>query len=149
MAVTDTEDQEPKLESVALRDISKSVKDSTDFNYRGYFCSGWETSSHGSSQTCTPGLLGRFDNEISGWFNLTLDQQIYSQDDKTADAVMAYDGNVDEQYNDAWFAGQDTGSILQFSDIYPTTKGFLPFTPEADFWVDEHKLSEYGIQMLN
>ncbi len=86
---------------------------------------------------------------MSGWFDLTLNQRVYSQDGKTANAVVTYDGNVGEQYNDAWFAGQDTDSILQFSDIYLTTKGFLPFAPEADFWVGKHKLPEYEIQMLD
>ncbi|WP_181963407.1 carbohydrate porin, partial [Klebsiella pneumoniae] len=93
--------------------------------------------------------LGRFGNEMSGWFDLTLNQRVYNQDGKTANAVVTYDGNVGEQYNDAWFGGKDNDSILQFSDIYLTTKGFLPFAPEADFWVGKHKLPEYEIQMLD
>lgn len=149
VAVIDTESQKPKLESVTLKDISKFVKDDIGFSYQGYFRSGWGTSNHGSSQTYAPGSLGRFGNEMSGWFDLTLNQRVYNQDGKTANAVVTYDGNVGEQYNDAWFAGQDTDSILQFSDIYLTTKGFLPFAPEADFWVGKHKLPEYEIQMLD
>lgn len=149
VAVIDTEGQKPKLESVTLKDISKFVKDDIGFSYQGYFRSGWGTSNHGSSQTYAPGSLGRFGNEMSGWFDLTLNQRVYNQDGKTANAVVTYDGNVGEQYNDAWFAGQDTDSILQFSDIYLTTKGFLPFAPEAGFWVGKHKLPEYEIQMLD
>ena len=38
---------------------------------------------------------------------------------------------------------------MQFSDIYLTTRGFLPFAPEADFWVGKHKLPQYEIQMLD
>ena len=86
---------------------------------------------------------------MSGWFDLTLNQRVYNQDGKTANAVVTYDGNVGEQYNDAWFGDTNNENILQFSDIYLTTKGFLPFAPEADFWVGKHKLPEYEIQMLD
>ncbi len=53
-----------------------------------------------------------------------------------------------EQYNNAVF-DKDTESNLQFSDIYLTTKGFLNFAPEADFWVGKHYLPKYEIQMLD
>ena len=38
---------------------------------------------------------------------------------------------------------------MQFSDIYLTTRGFLPFAREAEFWVGKHKLPQYEIQMLD
>jgi carbohydrate-specific outer membrane porin len=88
VAVIDTEGQKPKLESVTLKDISKFVKDDIGFSYQGYFRSGWGTSNHGSSQTYAPGSLGRFGNEMSGWFDLTLNQRVYNQDGKTANAVV-------------------------------------------------------------
>lgn len=72
-----------------------------------------------------------------------------NQDGKTANAVVTYDGNVGEQYNDAWFGDSANENIMQFSDIYLTTRGFLPFAPEADFWVGKHKLPQYEIQMLD
>lgn len=72
---------------------------------------------------------------IGGWFDLTLNQRVYNQDGKTANAVVTYDGNVGEQYNDARFGDSANENIMQFSDIYLTTRGFLPFAPEADFWV--------------
>ncbi len=86
---------------------------------------------------------------MSGWFDLTLNQRVYNQDGKTANAVVTYDGNVGEQYNDAWFGDSANENIMQFSDIYLTTRGFLPFAPEADFWVGKHKLPQYEIQMLD
>ncbi|KAA0664021.1 hypothetical protein E2K59_19175, partial [Escherichia coli] len=45
-------------------------------------------------------------------------------DGKTANAVVTYDGNVGEQYNDAWFGDSANENIMQFSDIYLTTQGF-------------------------
>ena len=38
---------------------------------------------------------------------------------------------------------------MQFSDMYVTTKGFLPFAPEADFWVGKHGAPKIEIQMLD
>ncbi|HDG1673572.1 MAG: carbohydrate porin [Kluyvera cryocrescens] len=150
VAVINTDGNKPKVESVTMKDISKFVKEDIGFSYEGYFRSGWGTSNHGSTQTYAAGSLGRFGNEMSGWFDLTMNQRVYNQDGKTANAVVTYDGNVGEQYNDAWF-GDDKGNenILQFSDIFLTTKGFLPFAREADFWVGKHKLPEYEIQMLD
>jgi maltoporin len=29
-------------------------------------------------------------------------------------------------------------NYMQFSDMYVNTTGFLPFAPEADFWVGKH-----------
>lgn len=149
IAVVDSDGKNTKLESVTLKDLSKYIKDEIGFSYEGYFRSGWGTSNHGSSQTYAAGSLGRFGNEMSGWFDLTLNQRVYNQDGKTANAIVTYDGNVGEQYNDAWFGDSDNENIMQFSDIFLTTKGFLPFAPNADFWVGKHKLPEYEIQMLD
>ncbi|HCL5255681.1 TPA: carbohydrate porin [Salmonella enterica] len=137
------------IESVSLKDISKFIKDDIGFSYQGYFRSGWGTSNQGSPKTYAAGSLGRFGNEMSGWFDLTLNQRVYNQDGKTANAIVTYDGNVGEQYNDAWFGDSDNENIMQFSDIYLTTRGFLPFAPDADFWVGKHKLPQYEIQMLD
>ena len=149
VAVINTDGKKAKVESVTMKDLSKFVKEDIGFSSQGYLRSGWGTSNHGSSQTYAAGSLGRFGNEMSGWFDLTLNQRVYNQDGKTANAVVTYDGNVGEQYNDAWFGDTNNENILQFSDIYLTTKGFLPFAPEADFWVGKHKLPEYEIQMLD
>ncbi len=149
VAVIESKGDKTTIESVTLKDISKYIKDDIGFSYQGYFRSGWGTGNHGSPQTYAAGSLGRFGNEMSGWFDLTLNQRVYNQDGKTANAVVTYDGNVGEQYNDAWFGDSANENIMQFSDIYLTTRGFLPFAPEADFWVGKHKLPQYEIQMLD
>lgn len=149
IAVIDSNGEQTTIESVTLKDISKYIKDDIGFSYQGYFRSGWGTGNHGSPETYAAGSLGRFGNEMSGWFELTLNQRVYNQDGKTANAIVTYDGNVGEQYNDAWFGDSDNENIMQFSDIYLTTRGFLPFAPDADFWVGKHKLPQYEIQMLD
>lgn len=149
VAVINNENGKNSVESVTLKDISKFIKDDIGFSYQGYFRSGWAASNRGSAQTYAAGSLGRFGNEMSGWLDLTLNQRVYNQDGRTANAIVTYDGNVGEQYNDAWFGDSDNENIMQFSDIFLTTRGFLPFAPEADFWVGKHKLPEYEIQMLD
>lgn len=149
IAVIEHDGSNTNIESVSLKDISKFIKDDIGFSYQGYFRSGWGTSNQGSPKTYAAGSLGRFGNEMSGWFDLTLNQRVYNQDGKTANAIVTYDGNVGEQYNDAWFGDSDNENIMQFSDIYLTTRGFLPFAPDADFWVGKHKLPQYEIQMLD
>lgn len=149
IAVIESKGDKTTIESVTLKDISKYIKDDIGFSYQGYFRSGWGTGNHGSPQTYAAGSLGRFGNEMSGWFDLTLNQRVYNQDGRTANAVVTYDGNVGQQYNDAWFGDSANENIMQFSDIYLTTRGFLPFAREAEFWVGKHKLPQYEIQMLD
>ncbi|EIL8817854.1 carbohydrate porin [Salmonella enterica] len=149
VVLSNTQGDKATVQNVTMKDISRFIKDDIGFSYQGYFRSGWGTSNHGSPQTYAAGSLGRFGNEMSGWFDLTLNQRVYNQDGKTANAIVTYDGNVGEQYNDAWFGDSDNENIMQFSDIFLTTRGFLPFAPEADFWVGKHKLPEYEVQMLD
>ncbi|EDU6369754.1 carbohydrate porin [Salmonella enterica] len=149
VVLSNTQGDKTTVQNVTMKDISRFIKDDIGFSYQGYFRSGWGTSNHGSPQTYAAGSLGRFGNEMSGWFDLTLNQRVYNQDGKTANAIVTYDGNVGEQYNDAWFGDSDNENIMQFSDIFLTTRGFLPFAPEADFWVGKHKLPEYEVQMLD
>ncbi|ECI3632397.1 carbohydrate porin [Salmonella enterica subsp. houtenae] len=149
VVLSNTQGDKTIVQNVTMKDISRFIKDDIGFSYQGYFRSGWGTSNHGSPQTYAAGSLGRFGNEMSGWFDLTLNQRVYNQDGKTANAIVTYDGNVGEQYNDAWFGDSDNENIMQFSDIFLTTRGFLPFAPEADFWVGKHKLPEYEVQMLD
>lgn len=138
-------------ESVTVVQNSGSAENenNTGFTYQGYFRSGWGIANHGSTQTYAPGSLGRFGNEMTGWFDLTLNQQVYNQSGKTANAVVTFDGNVGEQYSDAWFGDSNDENIMQFSDVYLTTWGFLPFASDADFWVGKHTLPKYEIQMLD
>ncbi|ACX88494.1 porin LamB type [Pectobacterium parmentieri WPP163] len=140
----------PVVQSVTMKDISKYVKDDIGFTYSGYFRTGWSAGNNGSPKSYAIGSLGRFGNENSTWFDLFLKQRVYRDGDKSATAVIKLDGQVGQQYESSWF-GDDSANEnkLQFSDVYVTTKGFLPFAPEADFWVGKHALPVYEIQMLD
>ncbi|HBN1810968.1 TPA: carbohydrate porin [Escherichia coli] len=136
--------------SMTLKDFSKFVKDEIGFSYNGYYRSGWGTASHGSPKSWAIGSLGRFGNEYSGWFDLQLKQRVYNENGKRVDAIVMMDGNVGQQYSTGWFGDNAGGeNFMQFSDMYVTTKGFLPFAPEADFWVGKHGAPKIEIQMLD
>ncbi|HBB4072511.1 TPA: carbohydrate porin [Shigella flexneri] len=58
-------------------------------------------------------------------------------------------GRFGNEYS-GWFGDNAGGeNFMQFSDMYVTTKGFLPFAPEADFWVGKHGAPKIEIQMLD
>ncbi|HDX8902196.1 TPA: carbohydrate porin [Klebsiella michiganensis] len=134
--------------SMNLADISKYVKEDIGFNYSGYFRSGYAVGNRGSAKSYAIGSLGRFGQENSSWYDLEFSQRVYRDGNKTAKAVVMLDGNVGGQYSAGWF-DSTSDNLLQFSDIYLTTKGFLPFAPEADFWVGKHTLPKFEIQMLD
>ncbi len=74
----------------------------------------------------------------------------HNENGKRVDAVVMMDGNVGQQYSTGWFGDNAGGeNFMQFSDMYVTTKGFLPFAPEADFWVGKHGAPKIEIQMLD
>ncbi|KGT88703.1 porin [Enterobacter cancerogenus] len=145
-----TASAKPESSKESLKAISSYVKDDIGFTYSGYFRSGWATGSNGSPQSYAVGSLGRFGNENSTWFDLFLKQRVYRDGERSATAVVKLDGQVGQQYENGWFGDDSTNeNKLQFSDVYLTTKGFLPFAPEADFWVGKHSLPIYEIQMLD
>ncbi|WP_409307017.1 carbohydrate porin [Pectobacterium sp. B1J-3] len=147
---TTTKEGSKENNDITLKDISKFVKDDIGFTYSGYFRAGYATASNGSPEGWAPGALGRFGNEHNGWFDFILKQRVYSQNNRSAHAIVKLDGVVGQQYAAGWFGETpETENRLQFSDLYVTTKGFLPFAPEADFWVGKHALPFYEIQMLD
>lgn len=143
-----TPEKTAPVSSMTLSDISKYVKEDIGFNYSGYFRSGYAAGNRGSAKSYAIGSLGRFGQENSSWFDLELSQRVYHEGNKTAKAVVMLDGNVGGQYSAGWF-DSTSDNLLQFSDIYLTTRGFLPFAPEADFWVGKHTLPKFEIQMLD
>ncbi|QOV68845.1 carbohydrate porin [Citrobacter sp. BDA59-3] len=138
------------VSSMSIKDLSKFVKDEIGFSYNGYFRSGWATTTNGSPKSWAIGSLGRFGNEYTSWFDLQFSQRVYNENGKSAKAVVMLDGNVGQSYSAGWFGDNSTNeNYLQFSDIYLTTTGFLPFAPEADIWVGKHQLPKYEVQMLD
>lgn len=137
------------VRDMTLGDLSQYIKDDIGFEYSGYFRSGWSTGTRGAPKSYAIGSLGRFGQENGAWYDLQLSQKVYDDHSgKIAKAVIMLDGNVGQQYVSGWF-DKESENVLQFSDIYLTTKGFLPFAPDADFWVGKHALQKYEIQMLD
>ncbi|KUI98283.1 hypothetical protein VRK_29840 [Vibrio sp. MEBiC08052] len=63
------------------------------FQFNGYFRAGWFTGQHGAPKEYAIGSLGRFGNEMSGWYDLTFKQRVYEQQGKKVEAVITLDGN--------------------------------------------------------
>lgn len=135
---------------LTVSELSKFIKDDIGFTYSGYLRTGWATGNKGSPTVWAAGSVGRFGNEQSGWFDLIFNQRVFNQDGKKINAIVRLDGNVGPSYSNAWF-GDNTGNdnLLQFSDVYVNTTGFVPGFPEAQFWVGKHYLKNYEIQMLD
>ncbi|EMM4083032.1 carbohydrate porin [Shigella flexneri] len=126
--------------SMSMKDLGKYIKDEIGFSYNGYFRSGWATTNKGAPKSWATGSLGRLGNEYTSWFDLQFSQRVYDENGRTAHAVVLLDGNVGQSYSAGWFGDNTTNeNYMQFSDMYLTTKGFLPFAPEADFWVGKHQ----------
>jgi carbohydrate-specific outer membrane porin len=146
----ETKDDKKNSQPMTMKGISQYIKNDIGFTYSGYIRSGWATGNNSSPKSYAIGSLGRLGNEHSGWFDLYLKQTVFNQDGKTAQAAVLFDGNTGQQYSSNAFGDEVSNeNKLQFSDIYLTTKGFLPFAPEADFWVGKHNLPKYEIQMLD
>lgn len=138
------------VSAMTLSDLSQYVKEDIGFSYNGYFRTGWGTTTEGAPKSWAIGSLGRLGNEYSNWFDLKVSQRVYNEGGKTVHAVVQLDGNVGQQYSAGWFGDNaNNENYIQFSDLYVNTNGFLPFAPEANFWVGKHQLPMYEIQMLD
>ncbi|WP_370545782.1 carbohydrate porin [Edwardsiella tarda] len=123
-------------------------KDDMGLIYTGYFRSGWATSRRGVAESYAVGSLGRLGNEYGAWFDLRLNKPVYSREGKTVNAVVQLDGNVNNAYAPGWFNTFEDNK-LQFSNLFVNTTGFIPFLPEANFWVGKNSVPFYEIQMLD
>ena len=134
--------------SFTLSEFKDYIKDEIGFSFNGYFRGGWSTSQNGKPKNYAEGALGRFGNEYGGWYDLVFKQKVYDEDGHRVDAIVMIDGNVATNKAAGLFNTQDD-NIMQFSDIYLSTKGFVPGFPDANLWVGKHSLPYNEIQMLD
>lgn len=152
--VTDSQTNEEQNSNIAtkksftLTEFKDYIKEEIGFSFNGYFRGGWSTSMNGKPENYAEGALGRFGNEYGGWYDLVFRQKVYDQDGRRVDAIVMIDGNVATDKAAGLFNTQDD-NIMQFSDIYLATKGFVPLFPEATLWVGKHSLPYNEIQMLD
>ncbi|HHI0524518.1 TPA: carbohydrate porin, partial [Klebsiella variicola] len=122
------------LNKMSIYELSKAVKENIGFDYSGYFRSGWATGNRGAPVSYAVGSLGRYGNENGAWFDLQFSQRVYDDGLRSAKAVVMFEGNLSQDHDYGWF-NDTSDNLLHFSDMYLTTKGFLPFAPDAEFWV--------------
>ena len=138
----------PLKNAFTLSEFKDFIKDEIGFSFNGYFRGGWSTSQNGKPKNYAEGALGRFGNEYGGWYDLVFKQKVYDEDSHRVDAIVMIDGNVATNKAAGLFNTQDD-NIMQFSDIYLSTKGFVPGFPNANLWVGKHSLPYNEIQMLD
>lgn len=138
----------PKPSDMDIDKLAKAIENEIGFSFHGYFRSGWGTSTNGSPESWANGSLGRFGNEHGSWYDLLFNQKLYDKDGRSAKAVIMMDGNVGESYVKEPF-DSDSENMMQFSDIYVSTKGFITAIPDAVFWVGRHKLRGQEYKMLD
>lgn len=130
--------------------IPQFTKLSSGTTFNGYFRAGWSTGENGSPEQYAIGSLGRLGNgyAYAGWYDFYVTQEIYNENGRVVEGVVVADGNVGQESGSEIF-GEDYNSVLQFSDMYVRTKGFIPSLPESTFWVGRHSQPVYEIQMLD
>ena len=138
----------PLKNAFTLSEFKDYIKDEIGFSFNGYFRGGWSTSQNGKPKNYAEGALGRFGNEYGGWYDLIFKQKVYDENGHRVDAIVMIDGNVATNKAAGLFNTQDD-NIMQFSDIYLSTKGFIPGFPDANLWVGKHSLPYNEIQMLD
>ncbi|TGN40787.1 carbohydrate porin [Klebsiella oxytoca] len=139
-----------ELSKTELDYISTKVKEDIGFNYSGYIRAGIASTTNGGPVDYAVGSLGRFGNENTGWFDLTLTQNVFKNENKSASVIVTMDGNVSQSNSSGWFQSPSAdGSYLQFSDMYLKTEGFIPSLPTTVLWVGKHKLPNRELQMLD
>ncbi|MDW6002472.1 carbohydrate porin [Vibrio mangrovi] len=120
-------------------------------DFHGYFRTGIFSSTNGDQQPWLPGKIGRFGNETDGWYDITLSQDIYQNDqDQVFGVVANFDGTLGLKRTwEPFDSGAKNGNVLQFSDLYATAKGFIPGVPEATLWVGKRGYEKRETQMLD
>ncbi|CPR14488.1 carbohydrate porin [Brenneria goodwinii] len=141
---------EPELSESTLKKISQYVQDDTGFKYSGYFRTGYASTTNGGPKSWAVGSLGRFGNEYDGWYNLSLKKRAWQEGNKSIWANVQFEGDLGlSQSNETFDKGMAGGGMGKLSKLFVETTGFLPFAPEAKFWIGKHTLPQYEIQMLD
>ncbi|MEC5342766.1 carbohydrate porin [Brenneria populi] len=138
------------LSESTLKKISQYVQDDAGFKYSGYFRTGYASTTNGGPKSWAVGSLGRFGNEYDGWYNLSLKKRAWREGNKSVWANVQFEGDLGlSQSNESFEKGMSGGGMGKLSKLFVETTGFLPFAPEAKFWIGKHTLPQYEIQMLD
>ncbi len=146
---SESENASPVAETTsdALPTFTDQVSAQSGFSFNGYLRAGWFGAENGSPESYAIGSLGRFGNELSGWYDLTFKQRVYDKQGKQVEAVITFDGNSGLAKG-VELEGQEE-NYFHFLDLYIRTKGFIPALPESELWVGRHAITGSEIQMLD
>ncbi|NDL62108.1 carbohydrate porin [Acerihabitans arboris] len=144
------EKNEPTLSAESLKKISQYVQDDAGFKYSGYLRSGWASTTNGGPKSWAAGSLGRFGNEYDGWYDLTFRKRAWREGNKSISAIAQLEGDLFlAQSDETYDKGYSGGGMGKMNKLYVETKGFIPFAPDAIFWIGKNTLPQHEIQMLD
>ncbi len=128
-------------------------------DFHGYVRGGIFTSTNGEMKSYRIHNLGRFGNEVDGYYDIGLEQGIFKDDTGRKFTIRVdAEGNMDMRNN--WESvGDDTSSDddslsstnnpLAFTQYYLNGEGFIAALPQATFWVGKRNYKSRELQMLD
>ncbi|HDT6555354.1 TPA: carbohydrate porin [Raoultella ornithinolytica] len=144
------EQKEVKAGDLTLSQISDYVKNDIGIESHGYMRTGWASTTNGAPTAWAAGSLGRFGNEYDGWYDLFMMKRLYEEDGKSVKAAFNLEGDLGLRRNGESFdRGYMGGGYGGITALYLSTKGFLPFAPEAEFWLGKNSPIKREVQMFD
>ena len=126
-------------------------------DFHGYVRGGVFTSTNGEMKSYRIGNLGRFGNEVDGYYDIGLEQGIFADDTgRKVTARIDVEGNMDMRNNWESVGSSSTDSNLSsttnpmaITNYYLNLEGFIPSLSEASFWVGKRSFKSRELQMFD
>ncbi|SDH92470.1 maltoporin [Vibrio xiamenensis] len=127
--------------------------------FHGYARGGVFTSTNGEMKSYRLNNLGRFGNEVDGYYDMAFQDQIFSDDSgRRFDIRVDAEGNMDLRNN--WESvGDDTSSDddslsstnnpLAVTQFFVEGYGYIPSLPDASIWVGKRSYKSRELQMFD
>ncbi len=127
--------------------------------FHGYARGGVFTSTNGEMKSYRLNNLGRFGNEVDGYYDMAFQDQVFSDDSgRRFDIRVDAEGNMDLRNN--WESvGDDTSSDddslsstnnpMAITQFFAEGYGYIPSLPDASIWVGKRSYKSRELQMFD
>ncbi|MGI9894322.1 carbohydrate porin [Vibrio natriegens] len=128
-------------------------------DFHGYVRGGVFTSTNGEMKSYRLNNLGRFGNEVDGYYDIALQHQIFSDDtERRFDIRVDAEGNMDMRNNwesvgvdsssdDESFSS--TNNPMAITQYFLEGYGYIPSLPDASIWVGKRSYKSRELQMFD
>lgn len=128
-------------------------------DFHGYVRGGVFTSTNGEMKSYRLNNLGRFGNEVDGYYDIALQQEIFKDETgRRFDVRVDAEGNMDMRNNwesvGANNASEDdslssTNNPMALTQYFVEGYGYIPSNPNASFWVGKRSYKSRELQMFD